>query len=132
VSRARVNPRAKPHRLSGAKAQCGDWRRHRGDVVATHGGQECILPVALGCATVIVPLDHGQLNANRSGDTVYIICPNQNCGYRGEAARKSRGSTALGCLLTLFLLVPGILYFIFSRGYRYYCPKCGLQIASDN
>ncbi len=62
---------------------------------------------------------------------MYIICPNPNCGYRGEATRKARGSMAAGCLLTLFLVLPGVLYFIFFRGYRYYCPKCGLQIASD-
>jgi hypothetical protein len=60
-----------------------------------------------------------------------IICPNPNCGYRGDAREKARGSMAVGCLLCLFFLLPGILYFIFKGGYRYYCPKCGMQIAQD-
>ena len=61
-----------------------------------------------------------------------IICPNPNCGYRGEARREKRGSTALGCLLTLLALVPGIIYFALKSGYRYYCPRCGFQVGSDN
>lgn len=60
-----------------------------------------------------------------------MICPNANCGYRGEPKKEARGSTAVGCLLCLFFLLPGILYFIFKGGYRYVCPKCGLQIKSD-
>ncbi len=62
---------------------------------------------------------------------MYIICPNQNCGYKGEARKQARGSIAAGCLLTLLFIVPGILYFLFMQGYRYYCPQCGLQIAAD-
>ena len=61
-----------------------------------------------------------------------IICPNPNCGYIGPAERTARGNFAVGCLLTIFFLLPGILYFIFMQGYRYNCPKCGLQISSDN
>ena len=61
-----------------------------------------------------------------------IICPNSNCGYRGEPKKDPRGSTAVGCLLCLFFLLPGILYFMFKGGYRYICPKCGLQIKTDN
>jgi hypothetical protein len=29
-------------------------------------------------------------------------------------------------------LLPWILYLIFYRGYRYYCPKCGIQVGSKN
>ena len=61
-----------------------------------------------------------------------IICPNPNCGYKGEPKRDPRGSMVIGCLLALFFLLPGILYFIFKGGYRYICPKCGLQIKTDN
>jgi hypothetical protein len=61
-----------------------------------------------------------------------IICPNVNCGYRGIARAEKRGSTVLGILLLFLCFVPGVLYFIFRRGYRFYCPKCGLQIASQN
>jgi len=61
-----------------------------------------------------------------------IICPNVNCGYKGLPKKIHRGSTALGLLLCLFFIVPGILYFMFKSGYRYFCPKCGLQIAADN
>ena len=61
-----------------------------------------------------------------------IICPNPNCGYKGFAREEKRGSTALGIVLLIFFLIPGILYFIFRSGYRYYCPQCGMQIAADN
>jgi hypothetical protein len=65
-----------------------------------------------------------------TGET--IICPNPQCGYQGPSQRVPRGSTAVGCILLLFFLVPGILYFMFRSGYRYVCPKCGLQIRADN
>lgn len=80
-----------------------------------------------------------------------MICPNPNCGYEGPARRKARGSILVGLVLCLLpgilyfmfmrgypliglvlCLLPGILYFIFMGGYRYSCPKCGLQIAADN
>lgn len=60
-----------------------------------------------------------------------IICPNPNCGYKGPVKKKARGSRIVGVILILFLLVPGILYFLFFSGYRYYCPRCGFQIARD-
>jgi hypothetical protein len=61
-----------------------------------------------------------------------IICPNPNCIYKGIPKRQARGSFLIGLILCLFFLVPGILYFMFKSGYRYYCPKCGMQIAADN
>jgi len=61
-----------------------------------------------------------------------MICPNPNCGYQGPARRKARGSILVGLVLCLFFLLPGILYFMLKSGYRYSCPKCGLQIAADN
>lgn len=39
---------------------------------------------------------------------------------------------ALGCLLCVFFLIPGIFYFMLKGGYRYFCPKCGVQIGNDN
>jgi predicted RNA-binding Zn-ribbon protein involved in translation (DUF1610 family) len=64
----------------------------------------------------------------RQGD---MICPNPNCRYEGPPRKVARGSVLVGILLLLFFLLPGILYFIFMTGYRYDCPKCGLQIKSD-
>jgi predicted RNA-binding Zn-ribbon protein involved in translation (DUF1610 family) len=61
-----------------------------------------------------------------------IICPNPSCGYQGPPKRVARGSALVGCVLLLFFIVPGILYFMFKSGYRYICPRCGLQIRSDN
>jgi len=61
-----------------------------------------------------------------------IICPNTNCGYRGLAKRKSRGSVVVGLVLCLFFLLPGIIYFMLKSGYRYACPNCGLQLSVDN
>ena len=67
------------------------------------------------------------MSANRT-----IICPNPNCGYTGEARREARGSCLVALILLLLFILPGILYLMFFQGYRYYCPKCGMQIASDN
>jgi predicted RNA-binding Zn-ribbon protein involved in translation (DUF1610 family) len=61
-----------------------------------------------------------------------IACPNPNCGYQGPARMQARGSTTVGIILCLFFILPGILYLMLLSGYRYYCPKCGLQIAADN
>jgi len=62
----------------------------------------------------------------------HIICPNPNCGYKGPAEKKARGSLGVGCLLSLFFLIPGIFYFMLKGGYRYFCPKCGVQVGNDN
>lgn len=61
-----------------------------------------------------------------------IICPNPNCGYRGAPRKVERGSVVVGLLLCCFLIVPGVIYFIARGGYRYLCPRCGLQVRSDN
>ena len=61
-----------------------------------------------------------------------MICPNSNCGYEGKPKKKARGSFVIGLVLCLFFLLPGIIYFMLKSGYRYYCPKCGMQIANDN
>ena len=61
-----------------------------------------------------------------------IICPNPNCCYEGPAKKKARGSFIVGCILCFFFILPGILYFIFKSGYRYYCPACNVQLANDN
>ena len=61
-----------------------------------------------------------------------IICPNTNCGYRGEPRMVGRGSCLVGLILLCLFILPGILYFVLMSGYRYYCPQCGLQLATDN
>jgi len=61
-----------------------------------------------------------------------IICPNPNCGFKGPAQRKARGSTLIGFILLCFFILPGLIYFMFKSGYRYSCPKCGMQISVDN
>ena len=61
-----------------------------------------------------------------------MICPNVNCGYKGKIQKKARGSVIIGLILCCCFLLPGILYFMFMSGYRYYCPKCRMQVSSDN
>ena len=56
-----------------------------------------------------------------------FICPNPNCGFRGIADRKARGSVIVAVLLFLFGVLPGVLYLIFASGYHYYCPKCHMK-----
>lgn len=70
--------------------------------------------------------------ASQLGSNKNIICPNPNCGYKGTAKRKARGSALVGLILLCFFILPGLLYFMFKGGYRYTCPQCGMQISSDN
>lgn len=61
-----------------------------------------------------------------------MICPNPNCHYQGPPKKSARGNwIVLFVLLSLFIL-PGLVYLLACGGYRYRCPNCGLQIASDN
>ena len=57
-----------------------------------------------------------------------IICPNPNCGYKGEPKKVKRGSVLIGIFLLAFYIIPGVLYFLFYYEDRYYCPKCGNEI----
>ena len=60
-----------------------------------------------------------------------IICPNTNCNYKGKPNKDPRANVTIGVILCFFFLLPGILYFIIKSGYRYACPKCGIQLRSD-
>lgn len=73
-----------------------------------------------------------QRKPRRRPDRIEIICPNLNCKYEGEPQKEARGSDLLGLFLCLACLPAGILYFIFKGGYRYLCPKCGMQIRADS
>ena len=73
----------------------------------------------------------GSKRPRTTGRFTHIICPNPKCEYQGPAKRTPKGSTGLGCLLTLLWLLPGILYFIFKSGYRYTCPQCGIQVGES-
>ena len=64
--------------------------------------------------------------------TTHIICPDPKCDYEGPPRRQARGDTFTGLLLLLLGILPGTLYFALTSGYRYLCPKCGVQIRSDN
>ena len=58
----------------------------------------------------------------------FIVCPNQNCGYRGPG-KKSGGTS--GCLLVVLLclgILPGIIYLLFFGSPGIICPRCGMKI----
>jgi len=57
-----------------------------------------------------------------------IICPNPNCRYSGRGKRVAKGSQAVGCLLLLLAIVPGILYLALCTGYAMHCPRCGVKV----
>jgi hypothetical protein len=82
------------------------------------------------CARRAAPFQ--RVHANGPAPCEIIICPNAQCGYKGPPQRLPRGDTATGCLLLLFFLIPGIFYFMLKSGYRYVCPKCGLQVRWDD
>jgi len=60
-----------------------------------------------------------------------IICPNPRCGYQGRPIKTARGSCLVGAILLLCFVLPGLLYFMFKGGYRYSCPRRGMQIRTD-
>lgn len=60
----------------------------------------------------------------------YIICPNMNCGYRGQPRVEQYGSILVAVLLLLFALLPGVLYILFGMGRRTSCPVCGFCIST--
>lgn len=57
-----------------------------------------------------------------------IICPNVNCGYKGDADPRPRGNTLVLLVLLFFFLLPGIFYWVFRAGHDNYCPRCNLLI----
>jgi endogenous inhibitor of DNA gyrase (YacG/DUF329 family) len=64
-------------------------------------------------------------------ERIQIICPNHQCGYKGPAWLKSDCNTMLGCLLTFFFFLPGILYFVIRGGEKNKhceCPQCGMRV----
>ena len=92
--------------------------------LATLQALDAVLPHAATAASA------APASGSAPGDM--MICPNPQCGYQGAAQRVPRGNTGIGCLLLLLFIIPGIFYFILRSGYRYVCPKCGMQIRADN
>jgi proteolipid membrane potential modulator len=57
-----------------------------------------------------------------------IICPNQNCGFKG-IGKASGGKSLIILLLLLFLgILPGLLYAFWPIKQHLACPRCGMQI----
>jgi type I restriction enzyme M protein len=61
----------------------------------------------------------------------FIICPNVNCGYRGNGLRKAKGSKIVMLLLLLLWVLPGVLYALLYNGYSVVCPRCGLKVRDE-
>ena len=59
----------------------------------------------------------------RTGPGIYI-CPNPNCGYRGPAVRKARGSLIVAILLWVLIWPVGLVYSLMNQGYSQTCPHC--------
>jgi hypothetical protein len=73
------------------------------------------------------PLKVQQAIPVRRGTSREIICPNANCGYRGEPMTRGGASWGTGCLLMLLCFPLAILYAIFDKP-KVCCPRCGIQI----
>jgi hypothetical protein len=60
-----------------------------------------------------------------------IICPNTNCGYRGEPELLKEGgaNTALAVFLLLIAIVPGLIYVALAQPkYSATCPRCRVNL----
>lgn len=56
----------------------------------------------------------------------HMICRSERCGYNGPPEQVPKGSLAVGVVLCLFFLLPGIVYLILTSGHKRVCPRCGL------
>lgn len=60
---------------------------------------------------------------------VPIICPNQNCNYRGLARAKGGPNGCVFFLLLLLGILPALIYYLIcGKEKRVICPKCGVKI----
>ncbi len=55
-----------------------------------------------------------------------IACP--RCGFVGPPHKIARGFLAVGCLLMLLFVIPGLIYLIVFSGYQSFCPRCGMRL----
>jgi len=52
-----------------------------------------------------------------------VRCP--QCGFEGRARRRNRGSLLIEVILWLCMILPGLLYSIWSRSRKaLVCPNC--------
>ena len=59
----------------------------------------------------------------------FIICPNPNCGFRGEVKPQDAAHGCIWVPLLLLGIIPGLLYIIACGGmHKIICPKCGMRI----
>jgi uncharacterized membrane protein YqaE (UPF0057 family) len=83
------------------------------------------LPELIIIAIVVIPvvlLVSGMMNLNSKE----MFCP--NCGTKGKAKRKTKGSILIEIILWICFIVPGIIYTIWRLTNRYYaCPACGAE-----
>lgn len=119
------------HPVSGARSlitvEAIDAADARDEVVSEHRGYRVLAVKPSAGRSLDIPAPRPEFIPGAG----MIICPNVNCGYRGPARRQARGNRVVLILLLVFFVVPGLLYLLFFRGWRYYCPRCGLQIATD-
>lgn len=58
-----------------------------------------------------------------------MICRNTNCNYIGDVKQDSQNSIAVFCILLLFGIIPGFLYWGFKNVKNsMYCPVCGVKV----
>lgn len=58
----------------------------------------------------------------------FIICPNPNCGYRGEGLAVRERDLVAGIILLLFAIIPGVLYLLLCCKIKIICPKCMMPV----
>lgn len=86
------------------------------------------IPIALVVFLVWFIKSRNQKQKTERESRLFIICPNQNCGYSG--AGREQGARS-GCLLVVLLclgILPGIIYLLFFGKPGIVCPKCGMKI----
>lgn len=86
------------------------------------------IPIALVVFLVWFMKSRNKKNQLEKSSRLFIICPNQSCGFRGTG--KEQGGKS-GCLLIILLflgILPGILYLLYCGKPSVICPKCGMKI----
>jgi hypothetical protein len=55
-------------------------------------------------------------------------CP---CGFSGKAKLEKRGNIGIVLILSCLCIVPGLLYGLWTVGYKALCPNCGRVLAEE-
>lgn len=89
---------------------------------------QIVMPIALVMFLLWFIKSRNKKNQEKKLSRIFIICPNNNCGYRGTGKEQGGKSGCLFIILLFLGIIPGILYLLYCGKPSVICPKCGMKI----